>query len=785
MALDPKYILATNLQEFIIDEDTGLPLSNGYIKFFSDVNRTQPKPVFQLSGYPDYGYTELQNPLPLSSVGTTVDEFGNDIRVYYYPYDANGNLELYYVEVYGSDDQLKFVRQAWPNFFVSNGVNAENDAFNFIPNGQFLAHYNVQGDPANNVPFGQITQDVTVLAPGGWTFERSTGSTAIDNVQFFRYGAYVADPSASPRYAAQITCDGVNPSDLFKNLCVKFSDVNKFASGTQDYTFFFEGYTVASGNIDVTIYIKKYFGTGGSPNPDIITQIETFTLTSAKTLFQATINFGDNLGLGLGLNNDDYIQIEIGFPTNQTYNALLTGFGMLFGEVIVESFPVQTDADVLSRSLTLPVPDPNGWDLGLPIVSIKEGLGYDDSVIGDITASGCANLPALKLPCDGSSYPVDGYSDEGIPYKRLYNKITDLSSPIAAFGNGYGFVSIFDYGVNETTDATHLILTTNQPGAQTNTADGAVPTGFTFSPNICLGASAYGLKAYYCATNGVCIINDAPGVPVAPNNVQTSPFIMNILHPGQPSSPQLISLKTSLPVTPGLFLDICTPTQICRIWFTVDGAGSPPAPPSPGVSIKIAVLSTFTILDLYRAIAAALSSFQASPFTVVSGASITNSSYFTFNANSQLYYVYMSLNGSGADPNLAGGIGMECTYSSSNTSNEIGQRVITAISSKYYATPDLRGVFIRGLDTGANIDLDVLNRYARNYYNYGNRIGSMQFTEILDHYHSQVYGSSGPSGSTPNIGQVTGGTQSTYSIGDTGGSESRPPNMALNYFIRY
>jgi microcystin-dependent protein len=105
--------------------------------------------------------------------------------------------------------------------------------------------------------------------------------------------------------------------------------------------------------------------------------------------------------------------------------------------------------------------------------------------------------------------------------------------------------------------------------------------------------------------------------------------------------------------------------------------------------------------------------------------------------------------------------------------------------------PDLRGVFLRGLDnptgaSAANHDPDTKTR----------KIGSQQSDDYKSHTHTSQIGGA--------LWNYTGGTNnnfiSTYAYGASnaqytcstglqscaaGGSETRPINIAVNYIIRY
>ena len=86
--------------------------------------------------------------------------------------------------------------------------------------------------------------------------------------------------------------------------------------------------------------------------------------------------------------------------------------------------------------------------------------------------------------------------------------------------------------------------------------------------------------------------------------------------------------------------------------------------------------------------------------------------------------------------------------------------------------PDLRGEFVRGLDAGRNIDA-------------GRVLGSAQADELKAHGHAVNVGNTGfsnaSSGGSSQIHQ-TGYSGATAAA--TGGNETRPRNVAMNYIIK-
>ena len=143
MALDGRYITDTTPSLYLLISSLVFHwLAAWYIS-----GRTTKKYaktcLSALRRAPNYIYQALPNPMVLNNVGTFQNAGQDNVAVYYYPYDDNGEVELYYVEVFSAAnlDVPQFVREAWPNVIGSSDPTNDggNGGFtNQLSNPQFV-----------------------------------------------------------------------------------------------------------------------------------------------------------------------------------------------------------------------------------------------------------------------------------------------------------------------------------------------------------------------------------------------------------------------------------------------------------------------------------------------------------------------------------------------------------------------------------------------------------------------------------------------------------------------
>ncbi|MES2356262.1 MAG: hypothetical protein V4568_18025 [Pseudomonadota bacterium] len=212
MSLDPRYITNVSLEPYLVNNLDGTPLSGGTIEFWQDDDRTVPKLVYELSGAPpNYTYTALPNPLTISSVGTIVDNSGNACSIYYFPYDANDNIQLYYIVVRDSTGTIQFTRQAWPNLTTeTNPLEAEANISNELSNPQFVDINFGLTNPLTINFTGAITMTVAIAPRWDLIISSSaTGTVTIQRTAVVGTSQYPGNPP----YTLTVT-PGLNVSAL-------------------------------------------------------------------------------------------------------------------------------------------------------------------------------------------------------------------------------------------------------------------------------------------------------------------------------------------------------------------------------------------------------------------------------------------------------------------------------------------------------------------------------------------------------------------------------------------
>ena len=536
MSLDSRYMIAPSLEQYFVDKETGLPLAAGIVTFYKDQARTEKKPVYKFSGTAVAPtYTALPNPCVLSSAGTFIDDSGNDILPYYFPYDSQGNVELYYITVESSETILQFTREAYPNFSYSSPSSITHEKINYATNGQFLTHI---GSESSSEPT-EIKGAETHIDYGNWLYLRDATSAAVDKY-YFNNNSIIGE--GSQLVINKITPD---PADTYSVVALRFKNVSTFGynadADTQQWTFAFKA-SVPSISVPVDLEIKKNYGTGGSPSPEEETIIQNFIIAGGTPVFYSkSFVFGSNVGKTFGSNDDSYIEIRLVLPSDSSYEVTLGSFILYLDDVTITTYPITTDKQARSQSLIATIPTPDDMQLYLPLVLSPNGFEYDDTLVGSVFGIIGDKAPAHALKCDGTVYDGEDKASDGVPYLRLLKKL-QATPVITGHAQYSGLWEEYGWADQQAADINY---TTSTNGATTSMADGAVATGFTFAD----------------------------------------------IDPGSPTTPYIgrVTNVTSAVTSGAYFLFYGVTGKKFVVWFKKDGAGTQPLVSGAHAYIKVDV----------------------------------------------------------------------------------------------------------------------------------------------------------------------------------------------------
>jgi hypothetical protein len=808
MAINTTLLIAAPmLQNYFVDKLTGAPLAAGVISFYEDTSRLMFKNLYYLSGSPgSYTYIPLDNPLTLSSVGTIVDNNGNQTIPFYYPYDEEDETqgEPYYVVIKDSEGNEQYTIQNFPNNISDDpGPSPTNQlSENFWPNGQFLAHNSLLNNLVVNgtsqvVVEGSTSNTSVIVAQGGAVgiyFVKPVSSLDTDTITFNQIGSEPANVTGNPRYSIKLACTAVVSSDTFKELRVRYNNVNRFSSSQYGYSISFQGQNNNPGDVTIGLSYIRYYGSGGSTTQKV--SISTFTLSPGFNTNSVSLQFPlvtETIGSG----NDDYIELSIILPPTGLYGVELTNFVLISGTVDIIDYPQEPDNVAFAKAIvgSSPQPAPDGSDLYLPIVLTPGGVKFDHSEIGDIIAvgnlsnySGSLSTTGNRMLGDGSQYLGTAYSPLGIPYSRLLNfYIAGGSGNVPQFGTGVNFATFYI----ENGSSNSLIYNNNKRGAETIPTNGLSSPHFTFT-EIGGGNISCDYVAYTNGSSLVTVINNNAGVVSPIYNANTSGITFATLR-------NLANLYAAFTITAVAASALANPGgpgkyfSIYKIggaqyafWFKLTNETAPSV--GGATLVPIVLTSSMTSIDVAIVISNAINSFMQFLITPVIGSDIDPQNYFTFHSNADQSSVWYNVDGVGTQPVISGTINyIQVNILSADTIAQVASKTQIAINKFYFASPDLRGLTLRGIDTTGIWDQDFASRFSIVNNLTNGAAGTMELDQIQNHNHTTTIPTynTGVNDLIPQTGSNNNEIDQVITSSSVGGTESRSVNIAVVWAIKY
>lgn len=302
-----SYTLQPNFEWYFPDL-TGEALGLGKMYTYSSLNPNQPKPVYQDPA----GLNQWPNPIIFSLNGTS--------GPFYWKLDSGDPDDLYFIQIYDRFDNLVYSINQYPIAGGGGGgtINTIQNLENIFVNSSFI--HNI------GVTTTQPIQDQTILSPGSHSgllypdisFIQSGVSNANDTITFSLFtptGINPLSPDFCTPYFLNYLCTNNPSGEVYKGIRIPISPyVNTISN--QTFTFLIYG-RVNSGADTLTVRLKQYFGTGGSPSSEVLTTLSTITLTGSFAIYSVNFSVPSVATKNLGDSNDDGTYIEILFPVSQ------------------------------------------------------------------------------------------------------------------------------------------------------------------------------------------------------------------------------------------------------------------------------------------------------------------------------------------------------------------------------------------------------------------------------------------------------------------------------------
>ncbi len=309
--ISPKYVTSITLQQYLVNKNTGLPLAGGYIEFWQDTSHSTPKTVYQLTGNAgNYTYTALGNPVYLNGAGVPCDSSGHEITIYYYPYDEDNNLQLYYISIYSADNILQYNLSAWPNVTAEdNPADQNNTVSNQISNSQF-SQVNFVPSQGLMISFDSaISSKSFKIAPDWDLIITSTGAGAVSVGQVSIAGSL--NIKTNPPYKLTFSPSGSTVTSLILRQTLS-NNPDIWSSTTDDNGYISGIMLVQSLDGQAHTIEMQYVQSGGPSSPQTI--VSGSTLTNGYQLLNNTALL--NAGTNTDDSNNGAIYIDIVLPTN-------------------------------------------------------------------------------------------------------------------------------------------------------------------------------------------------------------------------------------------------------------------------------------------------------------------------------------------------------------------------------------------------------------------------------------------------------------------------------------
>lgn len=358
-------------------DETGKPLGGGKMFTYSslDPNPTEYKPVFQDIG----GTIPWTQPILFDLNGTQ--------GPFYWEFDTTKPEEFYFIRILDSNDNLVYEINNYPGPGNGGGgtITTNINLKNYLANNIFL--YNTGVEQIDNSYLINTTGSASLtIAPGAHSqfyfsdinwFNATPGAT--DFIRFipFTLGSTQLTGDVQPYYYLNYTSNSVGGGSKGIQFPIN-PRVNTLEDQPMSFTIW--GQTVGVGANTIEIWIRQYFGTGGSPSPDNELKVGSIPLTAFWNKYKVSFVVPNVAPFTLGNTGDDGTYIQIRFPSSASSNINIAKPSLYTGSTVPASDfetneQIETQLETprtgdLRISSVLPSFTPSGWIYLIDLITI-------------------------------------------------------------------------------------------------------------------------------------------------------------------------------------------------------------------------------------------------------------------------------------------------------------------------------------------------------------------------------------------------------------------------------
>lgn len=429
------YTLAP-LPKWIIIDNQGTTAGGAKMYTYRSLNKVQPKPVYQDAG----GTLPYTNPVLFDANGTQ--------GPFYWQIDSDDADETYYIRVTDSEDNFLWDIDDFPSGSGGGGnVTSYLNLNNLIANNVFIDHIDDTANPINSTDL--------VICPSnhhGFTpdlinpVSTSTGGVLGPDIRFTKNNTAATDQITFGSFFGINPLTGdVTPVQYLRYVCTNspVGEVYKsfqfpICQGIQNLSNTGVSFTiwarVASTPVDVIVYYRQYFGSGGSPSAEVRLPAGTITLTPTWTKYNIGFTVPDVAGKTLGACGDDALYMQLEMPLGIPCDVQFTKPSLYVGSINPE-----TDFETYDQIDSV-IQTPRTGDIKYSMRS-SAGIGWipmNDKTIGNgsSTATGRANIDTFPL------------------FKTLWDGIINTYAPVSG---GRGASAVEDFSSAKTIQITQSL----------------------------------------------------------------------------------------------------------------------------------------------------------------------------------------------------------------------------------------------------------------------------------------------------------------------------------------